>query len=387
MQQRSTWRQVALVAAIVGAGISTYLLVEYLNGSGGICLTGSGCDEVRLSQFAYPLGIPMPLFGLVFYLVASWTAWRSVNPQPVLGLGPRAALLVLGIAGVVASAILTGLEAFVIHSFCTWCLAQAVASLVLFVAAVGVWRGGAAAPPSRAEASRRAQRRAVREIDAERSSLARSAMVTAGGMAILVVGLLAGGALGQATPRAASSAGAPLAPASAPREGNGPVTVVEFSDFECPACASVSPMLQQLVDDGSITLVYRYFPLTEIHPNANLSARAAEAAKLQGQFWPMHDQLFSTQNAWASLSSSTATAYFTQIATQLGLDVEKWKTQLDSSAVRDAVQADRNAADALSLPGTPSLFINGTYYTGALSLDAISSAVTAARGSAPSPSG
>ncbi len=143
MQQRSTWRQVALVAAIVGAGISVYLLVEYLGGSGGICLTGGGCDAVRLSAYAYPLGIPMPLFGLVFYLAAAWTAWRTVDPAPILGVPPRAALLLLGVVGVAVSAFLTGVEAFVLHSFCTWCLAQAGASLVLFAAALAVWTGRA----------------------------------------------------------------------------------------------------------------------------------------------------------------------------------------------------------------------------------------------------
>jgi len=163
--------------------------------------------------------------------------------------------------------------------------------------------------------------------------------------------------------------------------------VVEFSDFECPACAATAPVLQQLVDDGSITLVYRYFPLTEIHPNANLSARAAAAAQLQDRFWPFHDQLFSTQTTWGSMSNSAATAYFTQLATQLGLNVDQWKAQLDTTAVQNTVQADRNAAEALNLPGTPSLFIDGTYYTGSLSLDAIRSAVDAAGNQAPSPSG
>ncbi len=377
--QRSLWRQVALVAAIIGAGVSTYLLIEYLNQSGGICLTGSGCDEVRLSQFAYPLGIPMPLYGLAFYVAAAWAAWRTVSPAPLFGVAPRAVLLLLGIAGLAVSAVLTGLEAFVIHAFCTWCLAQAGASLVLFVASVAIWTAGTAEPAPRSETSRRAQRRAAREIDDERSSLRRSGLAAAGAMAILVVGLLAGAALGQAQPEPVASPGASLAPATAPSQGTGPVTVVEFSDFQCPACAAVSPELNQLVGEGSITLVYRYFPLPQ-HQNALLAARAAEAAQQQDKFWPFHDQLFSTQQAWENLSSSDASAYFANIASTLGLDVEKWKADLDTSAVRDAVQADADAASSLKLPGTPSLFINDTLYNGSLSIDAIRSAVTAAGG-------
>src|SRR5438132_525709 len=80
MQPGSAWRRLALVSAIVGAGVSAYLLVEYLNDRGGICLTGGGCDAVRASAFAYPLGIPMPLFGVAFYFAATWVAWRTTDP-------------------------------------------------------------------------------------------------------------------------------------------------------------------------------------------------------------------------------------------------------------------------------------------------------------------
>jgi len=378
--QRSTWRQVALVAAIIGAGVSAYLLVEYVNGSGGICLTGSGCDEVRLSAFAYPLSIPMPLYGLVFYLVAAWTAWRTVDPTPILGLPSRSALLLLGVVGVGVSAFLTGAEAFVIHSFCTWCLAQAAASLVLFAGAIGVWTSGEEEPPARSEGSRRAQRRAAREIDSQRASLRRSALYASSAMVILVVGLLLGNALGQAaTNLPTASSGASLAPESAPREGSGPVTVVEFSDFQCPACAAVSPELQQLVDDGSITLVYRYFPLPQ-HQNAVLAARAAAAAQRQDKFWPMHDSLFTTQTSWENLSNDHAMQYFTNLATGVGLDVSTWQADINSSSVGAAVQADADAAGSLQLPGTPSIFIDGQPYNGSLSLDGLRAAVTAVGG-------
>ncbi len=379
MQQRSTPRQVALVAAIVGAGVSAYLAVEYLGGGAGICLTGTGCDEVRASAFAYPLGIPTPLFGLLFYLAAAWTAWRSVDPAPLVGIPPRAALLTLGIVGAGVSALLTGVEAFVIHAFCTWCLGQAAAGVVLFVAAAALWLAGDDAEP-RGEGSRRAQRRVARDIDTQRASLRRSALVASSGMAILVVGLLLGGAIGQRAandPSAGPQGG--LAPATAAREGSGPVTVVEFSDFQCPACAAVSPYLQQLVDDGSITLVYRYFPLPQ-HTNALLAARAAAAAQIQGTFWPLHDSLFDTQATWESLSNDQATAYFTQLATDAGLDVSTWKADLVGAAARQAVQADYDEAGTRQLPGTPSIFINGQPYTGSLSLDGLRSAVATAAG-------
>jgi protein-disulfide isomerase len=379
MHMRAGWRQVALMAAITGAGISAYLLVEYTNGQGGICLTGGGCDVVRASAFAYPLGIPMPLIGVAFYVVAAWTAWRTVNPAPLLGVAPRTVLVLQGAIGIAVSAFLTGIEAFVIHAFCTWCLAQAAASLVLGVAAFVGLRSGPDADAVDPSASRRTQRRLAGQRAAEQRSLARTGAVATGTMAILVAGLLAGGALMRGNPVSSASAGADLAPASAPRIGYGPVTVVEFADFQCPGCAGVAPPLQQLVDEGSITLVYRYFPLSQ-HHFAQLTSRAAAAAALQGKFWPFHDRLFATQTAWENLSDDHALAYITQLATEAGLDVAGWDRDRQSAAVADEVSSDAAAALALNLPGTPAILINGSPYQGSLTLDGLRAAVTAARG-------
>jgi len=134
MQPGNAWRRIALVSAIVGAGVSAYLLVEYLSNRGGVCLTGGGCDAVRTSAFAYPLGIPMSMFGVAFYLVAAWTTWRTTIPDRLFGQDPRVLLAALGLVGIGVSAFLTGVEAFVIHAYCTWCLVQAGAALALGVA-------------------------------------------------------------------------------------------------------------------------------------------------------------------------------------------------------------------------------------------------------------
>ena len=93
------WRATALLASIVGAAASAYLLVEYVTGQPGVCLTGSGCDLVRASAFAYPLGIPTPLIGLVFYLVAGWVVLRTLDSRRWSGLAPGTALLVLAAGG------------------------------------------------------------------------------------------------------------------------------------------------------------------------------------------------------------------------------------------------------------------------------------------------
>jgi len=373
------WRHAALVAAIAGLGISTYLLIEYVAGRGGICLTGGGCDVVRNSAYAYPLGIPMPLFGVAFYLASTWLAWRSVDPAPIFGVAPRLVLAAAGAAGIAVSAVLTGIEALVLHAFCTWCLAQAAASLALGVAAgLGLWAGSG--EEAGAESTRRAQRRKSREVSAERGRLQRSGLLSAGAISLLVFGLLIGSAVSAAqTPALGPSAspGFDLAPSTAPATGTGPVTVVEFADFQCPTCALIAPELQTLVSEGRIRLVYRMFPLPQ-HQNAELAARAAAAANLQGKFWPMHDQLFATQTTWQNMSDSAARADFARLATSLGLDVSKWTTDLDSSAVTNFVASELQAAETLNLPGTPSIFVNGQPYNGGFTLDDLRNAVAAA---------
>ena len=368
------WRAVALLAAIVGAAASAYLLVEYVTGQPGVCLTGSGCDLVRASAFAYPLGIPTPLIGLAFYVLAGWATMRSLDRTPLAGLSPDAALLALAVVGAAASMLLTALEAFVIRAFCTWCLVQAGASLVFLAGSFGVVRDG---PPEQDEPqSRGAQRRAARARNGERSSLTRTARFAAGVAALAVAALLGVGGL--AGPAKGSFTGASLAPPGSPRLGRGAVEVVEFADFQCPGCAAVAPILAEIAGSDGMTLVYRYLPLTAIHPNADASARAAAAADRQDSFWPMSEALYARQAAWEKLPAAEAEAYFTALAGELGLDVSAWLADYGSSEVAAAVLTDRQAAEAMGLSGTPTLFIGGRRYDGSLRSDDIRAAIAEA---------
>lgn len=367
------WRALALLAAIFGAGISAYLLVEYTTGQAGVCLTGSGCDEVRASRYAYPLGIPMPLFGVAFYAVAGWFAYRSLPGGTVFGYAPRLLLLGAGVAGAAFSAVLTGIEAFDIHAFCTWCLASAATSLVLLVAAVGLLR--AADPEPVSGQSSRARHQRARAEESERGGLRRVGATGTGVTTVLFGGLLIIGAVGSGP--SPSSSGDSLAPPSSPHLGDGPVTVVEWADFQCPGCAQVGPILSQMAAGNQMTLVYRYFPLESIHANADTSARAAEAAKLQGGFWTMADLLYAQQAAWSNLSSTAAESYFAGLAGQAGLDVTQWTADYNSQAVRDAVATDAAAARDLNLPGTPTIYIGGVVYNGDRTTAAFGAAIAA----------
>lgn len=157
-------------------------------------------------------------------------------------------------------------------------------------------------------------------------------------------------------------------PVSASENIEGPasasITLVEYSDFQCPACAAFNPIVKQLFSDadlrGKLRLVYRYFPLSTIHANAQLSAHAAQAAALQGKFWQMHDLLFENQLAWESQANAMARTTFAGYAQQLGLDMKKFTADLDSSAVAARVQADYDSGVGSGVHSTPSFFVNGT---------------------------
>ncbi len=140
---------------------------------------------------------------------------------------------------------------------------------------------------------------------------------------------------------------------------NAKVTIVEYSDFECPFCQKSAEFMDQLLVDfpNDVRIVYRYLPLTSIHRNAYPAALAAEAAGAQGKFWEMHDMLFAKTNEWPN--SSNPSGVFQGYAEELGLDVEKFKNDTLNKTGKDKIEADIASANILRLKGTPSIFANG----------------------------
>lgn len=144
-------------------------------------------------------------------------------------------------------------------------------------------------------------------------------------------------------------------------EGKKNVTLLEYGDFQCPACQQYEAVVEQVREKykADIYFQFRNFPLTSLHPNAFAAARAAEAANLQGKFWEMHDTLYQTANWQQWTGASAPTSFFNQYATQLSLDVNKFKEDYASDKVNDIVNADLSEANKLGLTGTPSFFLNG----------------------------
>lgn len=148
-------------------------------------------------------------------------------------------------------------------------------------------------------------------------------------------------------------------------EGNkdASVTLVEYSDFQCPTCAAYFPLTRSLLETygDRVKLVYRHYPITQLHKNAQLAAQAAEAAGVQGKFFLMHDLLFGNQESWENETDPTNT--FISYATSMGLDIPTFTADLKSEAVADAIREDVNSGNASGVAGTPTFFINGVALT------------------------
>lgn len=136
------------------------------------------------------------------------------------------------------------------------------------------------------------------------------------------------------------------------------VTLIEFGDFECSACASFFPLLKQLEQDfpQDLQFIFRHFPLPG-HQNAMSAHRASEAAAKQGKFFEMHDLLYENQQQWAG-SNSTQTI-FESFAKQLGLDEERFKQELSNEDAYNFINAQKKGGQKLGVSGTPTFFING----------------------------
>lgn len=138
-----------------------------------------------------------------------------------------------------------------------------------------------------------------------------------------------------------------------------PLTLVEYSDFQCPACRSQHSAIQSAWKDirRHVKIVYRHYPLVRIHKNATLAAHYAEAAGQQDKFWEMHDALFAKQSVWSEIADPTP--QFDEYAKKLKLDMDKLKADLESEAVKDKVKADIASGKSAGVRSTPTLFLDG----------------------------
>ena len=144
------------------------------------------------------------------------------------------------------------------------------------------------------------------------------------------------------------------------------VTIVEFSDLQCPACKAVEPLVKQVQDKypDKVRVVYRHYPLTNIHQYAQLAAQASEVAAEQNKFWQMHDRLFATQETWAVMKSeSEVKEEFAKYAVELGIDKSVFLERIESDEIKQRVASDVADGTTIKINATPTFFVNGRKLT------------------------
>lgn len=165
----------------------------------------------------------------------------------------------------------------------------------------------------------------------------------------------------ESQPSSESAAKLPAVSAQDHVKGNAMATsvLIEYSDFQCPACKAYYPVVKKILDElgTKVQVVYRNYPLSQIHKNARLAASAAEAAGKQGKFWEMHDVLFINQEKWSE--SGDAKKDFSAYAKAIGLSVEQFTKDLSDKVLQDKIDADLSGGTAAGVQGTPTFFLNG----------------------------
>ena len=143
---------------------------------------------------------------------------------------------------------------------------------------------------------------------------------------------------------------------------NAPITIIEFSDFQCPFCAkfhiqTLPKIIDEYIKEGTVKLVFRDFPIQSIHPNALPASLAAECANEQGKFKEMHDKLFDKQNEWNNKNIDNVIILFNQYALEIGLEEEKFDSCLRNGKYVEEIQKDLNDGRTYGISGTPGFFI------------------------------
>ena len=376
MHPSPTRHRVALAIAILGMAVSTVALVVHQRvaaeaGYTSFCNLGGviNCDAVLSSRYATVLGVPVAAWGLLAFGVGVLLAIPGALGGRRVGLADLA-LLAIASGSVAYLFVLLVISGAVIGSACLLCLATdaiAVAWLVTVAPlatrfdarpGAGWWHGRSAA----------------------RAALAGAAVLAvAGGTWAAVRGPATGLSLAEIQERdpkfyswyAALPVRDPAALVSpdAHRKGSpaAPITIVEFSDFQCPFCGQAAKDLRDLVGSNpEVSLVFRHFPLDAscngnvtrpMHDSACLAAYASECAGKQGRFWEYHDLLFENGER---LGRDALVTY----AQRVGLDARAFEQCLDDPATRARVTADIEAASRAGVNSTPTLFINGRQVEG-----------------------
>jgi protein-disulfide isomerase/rhodanese-related sulfurtransferase/uncharacterized membrane protein len=341
-----------LALSLLGLFDSAYLLWVYTSPSRPmICLGGgTGCDTVRASSYSHLFGVPLPAFGVLMYATVALLVFAESLVSARLAVLIRQAVAVIAGAAFLFSLFLTGIEAFVVQAWCTWCVISAGCVTLIF--ALGLW---IALRPEPAP-----------EPVAALAEVRRHFTVFVAALALGVPGfyfLMRAQSLPPAPTASPETLLERLVRPDSHATGNqqSPVTIVEFADFQCAPCGVAEAAVRKIrAQFGSrIRFVFRHFPMPSIHPWAEQAAEASECAAEQGKFWEAAEKFYQRQT---DLRREALGRY----ATELGLDTSRFAACLDSKATAARVNRDLEDARALGLRATPTFFIGRRIVEGPL---------------------
>lgn len=330
------------IAAAIGLGISGILLYEYLRPASGVCGEGGGCDVVRHSKYAYPLGIPTPVFGLVFFAGAVILSF----------LRRRALLLAWTLGGAAAALFFFYVQAVELKSWCKYCVVADAAALVVALSAVALRR----AEPSSGKSAI--------------AMLPIMSFVAAGAFfAPVMVNRIAAGREGPAHGLVTVDDKLPEMVAREQRPGV--VTIVEVLDFECPHCRKLHGRLEKILPEygDKVRVVRKMLPLS-IHVHAEQAARAYCCADDVGKADEMANALMHTDNL--------TVAGCEKIAAQLGIDLASFRECLQDRRTAERIKTETAEARAAGIRGLPTFWIGKQRFSGAAGEEQIRAAIDTA---------
>jgi protein-disulfide isomerase/rhodanese-related sulfurtransferase/uncharacterized membrane protein len=347
-----------LALGFLGLFDSLYLWWVYTSASRPMVCLGTGCDVVRASPFAHLYGVPVPAFGAAMYGLLVLLVFL----QPLLPPAARTLeFVVFGIStfAFLTSLYLTGIEAFVLHAWCAWCVVSALTVTFIFLlSTLEVVRPAPKLDPALA-------------LGYVRRNLVVSVLLIAAGVPAFYW-LSRHGELPPLVLASHEALDERLVRPDSHVTGNpdAAVTVVEWGDFECPSCGMEAPTVRELRQKygNRIRFVFRQFPLRSIHPQAEKAAEASECAAEQGKFWEAMDKIYAEQN---DLSEPA----LMRDAADLGLDQSRFKACLESGAMGARVRRDMEDGRALHVDRTPTFFVGGHVMAGPVPLDSFAQAI------------
>jgi len=296
---------------------------------------------VRASSYAHLFGLPLPAFGVANYAVLGLLILAGDMVSARLGRAIQYSLAGISCVGFLFSLYLTSLEAFVIHAWCAWCVVSALVVTGIFVLSLFGLRRPLGPPDPVATAAR------------VRTNFVLGVVAVVVGVPAFIL-LSRHGAVPDVAEASTKDLAERLVRPDSHMTGNlqAPLTVVEFGDFECPACGLSEAAARQIRAQygDRIRFVFRQFPLRKMHPQAEKAAEASECAAGQGKFWEAVDKLYAEQ---ADLSVDALKRY----ARDLGLDQSRFNQCLDSGEMASRVEQDLADGHALKVAGTPTFII------------------------------